>query len=237
MGDQNHDGKSTSDATDEFSHIRVHPCVGRYEIQTTSAAHNLCGMFALCISTCCQLEFGMQLWEFDTFHNSREMREFNERNGDSNVDNFYDEQLAKVLRLWSRYYHNLDIQLGVILEGAEVAYIIGEDKLLAVSSVADMENEQKLTTVWIHNDNAMHLFGAGMNHYSGIRLLGPTEEPNDGSKEAAMTEEGGDTETEDDADMGQRTKEENSAEDSSGDESSTEKESDTESGNESQTGH
>lgn len=207
------------------SGIREHPCAGRYQIVTTPSLWNRCGVFALEISTWLQLKVDKFLTH-DQFmwilQNRPEMIALNAKHGWDNRDNFFDEQLACALRVWGRIegLDHLKLQLGVIVEGAEFAYIIGDDKFLPVYSEAEMEGQRKFTTVWIHNDNAQELFGGRMNHYSGLRLLDGRAEQEGGSKGEGANEEDPDTEME-------QEKEEDSSTLSDG-ESSIEKDSDVE---------
>lgn len=218
----------TSLAIDIQTGIREHPCVGRYQIQTTSSQWNWCGVFALGISTFWQLGKGMTADQFSyIYFHLEDMWAFMRQRDYNNVENFFDDQLAMVLRLWGRIEGlNPNLQLGVILEDADCAYIIGEDdKFLPVSSEEEMEGERELKTVWIHNDNAQALTGGRMNHYSGIRLLDRRAEQVGGSKgEGAKEEDPG-------MEMEQQTEEQSSEEDSSTlseEESSAEKDSDVE---------
>lgn len=162
------DGKS--DATEEDTGIREHPFVGRYRLEDTSTALLRCGMFALEISTSSQLGTQMTQSEFWRAYDSQEMQDFNRQCGWRNRGNFYDDQLAGVLRIWGRNHGRDNLQLGLITEGSEDVFIIGDEKFEIVSSVEDMERQSDFTTVWIHNDNAQQLHGGPMNHYSGITL-------------------------------------------------------------------
>lgn len=188
-----------TDATEEHLNIREHPCVGRYQLELTSSFRHWCGAFALVISTFSQLGMTMTLENFWQFYRSQEMQSLNQLKGYNNNNNFFDEQLALVLRLWGRQKGFGNVQLGVILEGAEFATILGDDnKFLLVSSEADMECERGFRTVWIHNDNAQHRSEAKLNHYSGITPLersevpqhGPQGEPEDSPEAKSSTEEG-----------------------------------------------
>lgn len=202
----------TSLAIDIQTGIREHPCVGRYQIVPTSSQGNWCGVYALGISTFWQLGIEMTVEQFRyIYFRHAPMRAFMTQKGYDNVNNFFDDQLAMVLRLWGRI-EGLDpnLQLGVVLEDAECAYIIGgDDKFLLVSSEEEMEAERGFTTVWIHNDNAQALAGGGMNHYSGITLLDRRVEQVSGSEEAGANEE------DKDAEMERETEGEDSDEDSS----------------------
>lgn len=200
--------------------IREHPCAGRYQIETTPSLWNRCGVFALEISTWLQLKVDTFL-TYDQFMwiltYDPEMLAFNARHGWGNRDNFFDEQLACALRVWGRHEGlDLKLQLGVIAEGAEFAYIIGkDDKFLPVLSQADMKGEREFTTVWIHNDNAQELFGGRMNHYSGLWLLDGRAEQEGGSKGEGANGEDPDTEIEQGKEEKQEKEEESSEEDSS----------------------
>ncbi|KAK7711981.1 hypothetical protein SLS64_005252 [Diaporthe eres] len=198
-----------SDATEENTSIREDPFVGRYRIEDTSFERLLCGMFALGISTFSQLGTQLTQSEFWRAYDSQEMQDFNKGSGYTNRDNFYDDQLAAVLRIWGRHHGRDNLQLGLITEGSENVFVIGDEKFEVVSSVEDMEKQRDFTTVWIHNDNMQQLRAALMNHYSGITLLGRSEEPNDISEEGSSTKEDNDTEMGDDEETGQETGEEN----------------------------
>ncbi|KAI7778743.1 hypothetical protein LA080_001810 [Diaporthe eres] len=156
------------EATEEDTGIREHPFVGRYRLEDTSTALLWCGMFALIISTSSQLGTQITQSEFWRAYDSQEMQDFNRQNGWRNRGNFYDDQLAGVLRIWGRNHGRDNLQLGLITEGSEDVFIIGDEKFEIISSMEDMERQSDFTTVWIHNDNAQQLHGGPMNHYSGI---------------------------------------------------------------------
>lgn len=180
-----------SDATEQHLGIKELPGVGRFRIESTSSQDNLCGMFAVEISTDKLLGSPLTPESFlDIFFKDPEMRAFNKRKNYQNEDNFFDDQLARVLEIWARRWGSDKIQLGVIVEKG-LPYIIGADnKLVLISSEVDMANERDFVNIWIHNDNKMVLEGAAMNHFSGITLLGTNEEQEEArSKEVAKMKE------------------------------------------------
>lgn len=190
------------DAPEEDIGIRKHDLVGWYRQEDTSAEYLWCGMFALGISTSKQLGTRLTESEFWDAYRSQEMQDFNERNEFRNRNNFHDEQLARVLCIWGRRHGRDDLQLGVIPEGMPAVFIIGDDKFVMVSSKEEMEQQRDFTTVWVHNDNAQDLSGAAINHYSGVTLLGESEEPKDSSEEESSTAEDSDATMRDDAETG-----------------------------------
>lgn len=160
--------------------IRYNRFVGMYRIETTSPLNLECGMYALEISTRAQLGQTLTEPDFRAVYATQQMEAFNRSQGHQGVVNqYHDDQLAFVLRMWAEYFNLGDIQLGVILEGEHVDYVVilgADNDYNVVFSEEDMENVRGLTTVWIHNDNAEERFG-GMNHFSGVTLLDPDEEP------------------------------------------------------------
>lgn len=184
---------------DEDRIIKNHHCINNYEVVPTNSANNLCGIFALEISTESQLGRRLTQPEFWRIMNSPEVQEFNARKKWAHVtENFYDEQLAIILRIWGRSFPGLhNLQLGIILQGNENAYILCNNKIFPVFPGGDMEGEQGFTTVWIHNDNAQEGPGFKLNHYSGITILGEDSlDTKSSTEEASGTESGDDTEAE-----------------------------------------
>lgn len=180
---------------DEARVIENHYCVGKHLVEPTSSVDNWCGMFALEISTDSQLGKPLTQPEFWRIMTCPEMQAFNAmRNWSDITDNFHDEQLAVILRIWGRSFPGLDnLQLGIILGGTEFVFILGNNKFLLVSPGYNMEGERAFRTVWIHNDNAGQRPGCKLNHYSGIRLLGEGSSDTKSSTEEAS---GDDTEAE-----------------------------------------
>ena len=144
-----------------------HPAVGDYTVELTDSKKKWCGKFALQISTKAQLGEQLTVAAFDEAFASEEMRLFNKANGWTNDNEFYEEQLDLVLRLWGRRRGLGHLQLGVIrdFEGAVVNGFPVEDKENLVQV-----GEAGCRTLWIHNDNAM-LLGRPCNHYSGVKVM------------------------------------------------------------------
>lgn len=157
--------------------ISSHPLVGQYRVELTSSERRWCGKFALGISTEAQLGVRLTAEEFDEVFSGDEARAFNGRNGWANGDNFYDEQLDFVLRLWGLGRGLGRLQLGVVrdFEGAYVNSCVpagipwGVDDGDDENGVRDVKREE-CRTVWVHNDNAM-LLGRPCNHFSGVVVL------------------------------------------------------------------
>lgn len=195
---------------DDVRIIKNHFCVGKHLVEPTNGANNCCGMFALEISTDMQLGRPLTQPEFWEIMKCPEMQEFNAKRNYVDTDNFYDDQLAAILRIWGRSYCGLDnLQLGIILDRPNCAYIFGDDdKIFPIFPGGDVEGEHGSKTVWIHNDKAMDRHGFDLNHYSGITLLeeGSSDEKSR-TEEASGTESGDGTEAEE--------KEESPGEDSS----------------------
>lgn len=144
-----------------------HPVVGDYTVEITGSEKKWCGKFSLQISTKAQLGETLTVAAFDKVFASEEMRAFNKRHGWANTNEFYEEQLDMVLRLWGRKMGLGPLQLGVIrdFEGAVVNGFPVEDK----EGLAEHAAEEGCRTLWIHNDNAM-LLGRPCNHYSGVKV-------------------------------------------------------------------
>ncbi|KKY31546.1 hypothetical protein UCDDA912_g08509 [Diaporthe ampelina] len=204
----------TSVDSEEDPRIRDSPFVGRYRIEDTSNENLECGMYALGISTGAQLGLTLTEPDFRSVYTSPEMQAFNRAHGFENVvNNYYDEQLACVLRLWGHHVGLGDIQLGLILEGAGCGVIQGADgKFNIFSSEADMESERGPTTTWIHNDNVQNRLGVGRSHYSGVTLLGRSEGPENVSGAETGTEKGSVMEVGENEERGQETEVEDSVE-------------------------
>ncbi|ROV92950.1 hypothetical protein VSDG_06382 [Cytospora chrysosperma] len=144
-----------------------HPAVGDYSVELTGSQKKWCGKFSLEISTKAQLGERLTIAAFDEVFSSEEMRTFNNKNGWTNDNEFYEEQLDFVLRLWGRQRGLGRLQLGVIrdFEGVVVNGYPVEKK-------TDLERvgEEGCRTLWVHNDNAM-LLGRPCNHYSGVKVM------------------------------------------------------------------
>lgn len=143
-----------------------HPAVGDYAIEITGSENKWCGKFALEISTKAQLGQRLTLEAFDEIFSRKEVKEFSSRHGWTNQDEFYEEQLDLVLRLWGRQRGLGLLQLGVVrdFEGVVV-------KGFPVETKKDLKRvvEEGSRTLWVHNDNAM-LLGRPCNHYSGVTV-------------------------------------------------------------------
>lgn len=134
-------------------------------------------MFALCISTYRQIGVALTPYIFrNIFRCNQEMRAFNQERGYLNSNNFYDDQLARVLDIWGRGRGYDKLQLGVFVDGRDPIIFGAGDKCVPVFSKEDLENERDFRTIWIHNDNAAELFQTEMSHYSGVTVLGLDEE-------------------------------------------------------------
>lgn len=144
-----------------------HPAVGDYSVELTGSRKKWCGKFSLEISTKAQLGERLTITAFDEIFSSEEMKIFNSQNGWTNDNEFYEEQLDLVLRLWGRQRGLGRLQLGVIrdFEGVVVNGFPVEKK-------KDLERvgEEGCRTLWVHNDNAM-LLGRPCNHYSGVSVM------------------------------------------------------------------
>lgn len=145
--------------------ISNHPLVGKYRVEITSSEKRWCGKFALGISTEAQLGERLTVEAFDDMFASDEMTKFNEKNKWGNNDDFYDEQLDLVLRLWGEKNGIGRLQLGV-LRDFEDAFV----NCTPVEEGNEIQTDEASTTIWIHNDNAQML-GRPCNHYSGVLLL------------------------------------------------------------------
>lgn len=200
LGDvEEHDavGDIDSGATEQGLSILRLPGIGRLRLEDTSGEDNLCGMFALEISTEQQLGVALTpdiFWEI--FRNHPEMQAFNEERNCQNLNNFYDDQLARVLEIWGRQYGYEKLQLGVIVEGSWPIIFGAGDKCVLVLSEEVLDNERDFKTIWIYNDNAAQLYGAGMSHYSGVTVIELNEEQDESSEGGGSTEEGDTTEEE-----------------------------------------
>lgn len=151
--------------------------VRRLRIEHTSAQANRCGMFALAISTYKQIGITLTPNIFrHIFCYNQEMRSFNQARGYRNLNNFYDDQLARVLDIWGRACGYDTLQLGVFVEGSKPIIFGAGDKCVPLFSKEDLENERDFRTIWIHNNNAAELYQAAISHYSGVTVLELDEE-------------------------------------------------------------